>query len=833
MFNLRLAFRTLFKTPFVTTIAALSLALGIGANTAIYSMFDQLLRRPLPVYKPEALVNLGAPPPKPGGTSCNQSGDCDVVFSYPMFRDLEKQQTALSSLAGMVFWAANVAVPGRTPVNGQMVLASGSYFSTLGLQPALGRFFTPKDDETIGANFLTVLSYGFWQDQMGGDPQAVGKTITVNGKQMTVIGVTPQEFVGTTIGSRPMVYVPLTMRAAMGAGSEKGMLRRTNYWVYVFGRLKPGTTIEQARTALNATYHPIINEVEASLQENMSAQTMEKFRKKSLTLEDGRTGQSDMKRDATPALILLFALTTIVLIIACANIANLLLARAANRELEMAVRLSLGGTRRQLLQQLLTESVLLAVIGGAVSLVVAQWTLGAVTQMLPSEAANTLNFALSWTAVFFAGGLSIVTGVAFGAFPALHSTRADLVTSMRNSSGKLSTGRKAARFRTTLATAQIALSMALLMSAGLFIKSLYNVSRADLGIKIDRIVTFGISPRLSGYDSTRAPGLFARVEQEMASLPGVDGITSSTVPLLANSNWGNDVSVQGFKRDPDTDAGSSFNEIGPDYFKTLGVHALAGREFSTADDANSPKVAIVNEAFAKKFGLGASAVGMRMARGDTNVLDIEIVGLVPNVKYSDVKKPVPPVFYMPYRQDRITGFLNFYVRTAGDPVSLLRAIPSTMKRIDPALPLEDLKTMPQQVRENVFLDRMLSKLTVSFAVIATLLAAIGLYGVLAYSVTQRTREIGVRMALGAESRDVRRMVLKQVGVMMLIGGAIGLAGAYGLGKAAKSLLYQIQAYDPWAVVGSIVVLTIVAMSAGIIPARRAAKVEPMAALRYE
>jgi predicted permease len=830
MFNLKLAFRTLFKTPFVTTIAALSLALGIGANTAIYSMFDQLLRRPLPVYKPNELVNLGAPPPKPGGTSCNQSGDCDVVFSYPMFRDLEKQQTALSSIAGMVYWAANVAVPGRTPVNGQMVLASGGYFSTLGLQPALGRLFTPKDDETIGANFVTVLSYGFWQDQMGADPQAVGKTITVNGKQMTVIGVAPRDFDGTTTGSKPMLYVPLSMRAAMGNGSEKGMLRRTSYWIYVFGRLKPGGTIEQAKNGLNATYHPIITEVEAPLQENMSAQTMEKFKKKSLTVEDGRTGQSDIKRDAQPALILLFGLTGIVLIIACANIANLLLARAANRELEMAVRLSLGGTRRQLLQQLLTESILLAVLGGIVSLVVAQWTLGAVQQMLPSEA--HLEFNLSWVAVVFAAGLSVVTGVAFGVFPAVHSTRSDLVTSIRNATGKMSSGRKAARFRTSLATAQIALSMALLMSAGLFIKSLYNVSRADLGIKVDRMVTFGISPRLSGYDSTRAPQLYERIEQELGSLPGVDGVTSSTVPLLANSNWGNDVSVQGFKRDPDTDAGSRFNLIGPDYFRTLGVRLLQGREFTTADNATSPKVAIVNEAFAKKFNLGANAVGMRMARGDTNVLDVEIIGVVPNVKYSEVKQEVPPVFYMPYRQDNI-GFMNFYVRTAGDPVSLLRAIPSTMKRIDPALPIEDLKTMPQQVRENVFLDRMLSKLTASFAVIATLLAAIGLYGVLAYSVTQRTREIGVRMALGAESRDVRRMVLRQVGMMMLIGGVIGLAGAVAMGRGAKSMLYQITSYDPLVIVGSIVVLTLVALSAGIIPAQRASKVEPMQALRYE
>src|SRR5437868_6588342 len=442
MFNLKLAFRTLFKTPFVTVVAALSLALGIGANTAIYSMFDQLLRRPLPVYKPNELVNLGAPPPKPGGTSCNQSGDCDVVFSYPMFRDLEKQQTTFSSIAGMVIRPTNVAVPGRTPLNGEMVLASGAYFSTLGLQPALGRFFTARDDDPIGANYVTVLSYGFWQDQMGADPQVVGKAITVNGKQMVVIGVAPRDFESTTLGSRPLLFAPLSMTAALGMASEKRMLRRTNYWVYVFARLKPGMTMAQAATSINAPYHQIINEVEAPLQEKMSPATMEKFRKKSIDVSDGRTGQSDIKRDAQPALLLLFALTFLVLVITCANIANLLLARAANRELEMAVRLSLGGTRRQLLQQLLTESVQLAVLGGVASLLVAQWTLGAVTRMLPSDAMAALHFQLSWTAVYFAAGLSLVTGVAFGLFPALHSTRGDLVTSIRNATGKMSSGRK-------------------------------------------------------------------------------------------------------------------------------------------------------------------------------------------------------------------------------------------------------------------------------------------------------------------------------------------------------------------------------------------------------
>jgi predicted permease len=347
------------------------------------------------------------------------------------------------------------------------------------------------------------------------------------------------------------------------------------------------------------------------------------------------------------------------------------------------------------------------------------------------------------------------------------------------------------------------------------------------------VITFAISPNLSGYDSVRSKQLFARVEDELASLPGVNGVTSSMVPLLAGSNWGNDVSVEGFKKDADTDDNSGFNEIGPNYFKTLGVPILAGREFTTADELGRPKVAIVNEAFAKKFGLGREVVGKHMAQGDTNALDIEIVGFVRNTKYARVKQEIPPLYFTPYRQDKNVGFMNFYARTSGDPTLVLRAVPGMMRRLDPNLPVEQLKTMPQQVKENVFLDRMISILSASFALVATLLAAIGLYGVLAYSVAQRTREIGVRMALGASSRNVRGMVLRQVGIMTLIGGVIGIAGAIALGKGARSLLFEIKGYDPLVLVASAVLLALVALAAGYVPAVRASRVDPMQALRYE
>ena len=831
MRNIKLAFRTLFKTPFVTVVAILSLALGIGANAGMYSLFHDILLRPLPVSHPEQLVNFAGPGPQYGSNSCNQAGDCDEVFSYAMLRDLEKANTAFSGIAGHFLFGVNIAMAGQTPINGQGVFVSGSYFPVLGLRPALGRLMTPDDDRTIGANFVTVLSYAYWQNQLGSDPSVIGKQLTINGHQMTILGVAPKGFDGTTLGAEPKVFVPISMRGVMNQGFND-FTRRNSYWVYLFGRLKPGATIEQATASINAVYRPIINDVEAPLQKGMSAQTMQKFRAKIINLSDGRKGQSSAIKESRTPLTLLFAITGIVLLIACANIANLLLARGAGRSMEMAVRLSLGATRRQLIVQLLTESLLLALLGGAVSVLVAHLTLSGMAAMMPSREMGGVPFALSTPVFVFTALVSVATGLLFGLAPALQSTRPDLVTELRNNSGKLSGGRGAARFRSGLVTVQIALSMALLISAGLFIKSLRNVSRVDLGIKIDNLVTFGISPARSGYDSARAKLLYPRVEDALAAIPGVTGVTTSMIQLISGSNWGTGVSVEGFHKDPDTDNGSRYNQVGANYFHVLGVPLLAGRDFTVADDAGAMKVAIVNETFAKKFKLGTNPVGKHMSVGSDS-LDITIVGLAKDSKYSQVKDKIPPVFVIPYRQAGLVGSNDFYVRSALPPEQLMPAIRSAMRTLDPNLPLEDFKTMPQQVKENVFLDRMISMLTVAFAALATLLAAVGLYGVLAYSVAQRTREIGVRMALGADAGRVRRMVLRQVGVMTVIGGLVGIGAAIGLGKMAQSLLYELQGNDPVVIAVSVVSLIVVALGAGYLPALRASRIDPMAALRYE
>ncbi len=834
MVNPRLALRTLFRTPFVTGVAVLSLALGIGANAAIFSMFNQILLRPLPVREPERLVNLAAPGPNPGSQSCSQAGDCNTVFSYPMFRDLERaSQSPFTGLAAHRLFGANLAYNGQT-LNAEGVMVSGSYFPVLGLLPALGRLITVDDDRNIGGHFVTVLSYPYWETKLGADSSVLNKTLVVNGQSFTIIGVAPPGFTGTTLGAEPDVFVPITMRQVL-MPTWQGFENRRSYWVYLFARLKPGVSIEQAQAGINRIYHPIINDVESPLQKGMSDQTMARFKAKEVALSDGRRGQSSVHHEARTPLVFLFSITGIVLLIACANIANLLMARGANRSMEMAVRLSLGAGRRQLLSQLVTESMLLAVLGGVVSLVMAKWTLGLVMSLLPAQVATTLQFHMDSSAVLFAGLLSLGTGMLFGLFPALHSTRPDLVSTIRANAGQMSGARSAARFRSSLVTAQIALSMTLLVVAGLFVRSLLNVSRVDLGVKVDHVLTFGISPALNGYDPARSRVLFTRLEDELTALPGVTGVSGGLVALLAGSNWGNDVSVEGFQSGPDIDSNSRFNEVGPGYLTTLGIPLLAGREFTRADVSGSPKVAIVNEAFAKKFHLGADAVGKHLATGGgpNRELDTEIVGLMKDAKYSDVKQDVPPLFFRPYRQDDDLGYLQFYVRTSQDPALLLRTVPGVVSRLDPNLPVEELKTMPQQVQDNVFLDRMIGTLSSAFAVLATILAAVGLYGVLAYTVAQRTREIGVRMALGADGRRVRRMVLRQVAVMTVIGGVVGIGAAFALARVARSLLYGLSSTDPLVVAMAAVFLAVVAFAAGEIPALRASRVDPMQALRYE
>lgn len=828
MRNLRLAVRTLFKSPFVTIVATISLALGIGANAAIFSLFNEMLLAPLPVPHPERLVNFGGNNPSPGSHQCGLAGNCYWVFSYPMLRDLEAQPGPFEGIAGHELFYPNIAFANNT-TNGTAEYVTGSYFPVLGVKPARGRLLGPEVDGDIGGHPFVVLSHRYWQNQLGGDPSVIGRIITVNGRQLTIIGISAEGFDGTTLGAHVDVFVPITMRGVVDAGFNSFQDRR-RYWIYVFARLRPGVTVEQASAQENVRYQRILNNVEVPLQKGVSESVLARFKAKKLQLTDGSQGLSTLHDQTRMPIVLLFGITALVLAIACANIANLLLARAANRSVEMAVRLSLGASRTQLLIQLLTESLLLAVLGGATGLFVAWATLHAMVRLLPNQLGSSLSFGLSGTAVVFAAVLALSTGLLFGLFPALHSTRPDLVSALRDGSGKTSATRAAVRFRRSLVTGQVALSMALLVSAGLFIRSLQNVSRVSLGLDVDDLVTFRVSPVLNGYSGAQSQQFFASAEADLGAIPGVRGVTASRIPVLGGSNWDSDVSVQGFAKTPDTDVDAYYTAIGPDFFRSMGIPLVAGREFTTADVFGTPRVAVVNEAFTKKFKLGSDAVGKMMGQGDS--LTTMIVGVVKDSHYSDVKQELRPVFYLPYKQDTTVGTLNFYVRTSLPANTLMPHVRATIAKLDRNLPVVDLKTMRQQISDDVYLDRMITTLSAGFAALATLLAAIGLYGMLAYSVVQRTKEIGVRMALGANSSRILIMVLRDVVSITLFGIVVGAAAAYGIGRAARSLLFGIAGHDSATVAMAAVVLGVVALVASAVPAWRAARVDPVGALRH-
>ena len=749
-----------------------------------------------------------------------------------MFRDLEAQQDGLwSGLAAHRGFGANLGFGGETEAASGL-LVSGGYFPTLRLQPAAGRLFGPDDDATLGGSDTVVLSHGYWSRRFGLDADVIGQTLIVNGRPMTIIGVAEEGFRGITLGDQPDVFVPISMRAQMDPGFD-GFENRRSYWIYVFARLAPGVDRTMANTRLNVIYQGIVTEVEAPLQDGMTEATMARFLAKKATVAPGARGQSGLHDMVRTPLLLLFTVAGVVLLIACANIANLLLARSVARAGEIAVRLSVGASRLRLVGQLLTESCLLAVLGGAAGLLVARWTLRGIGALMSGGPSGMFELGLDPRIVVFSAALALGTGLLFGLFPALQSTRLDLATVLKGQSGQPSGARGAARFRTILVTTQIALSTTLLVFAGLFTKSLLNVSRVDLGIDADRLVTFMMAPEQNGYTPEQSRNLFMRVEDDLAALPGVERVTASMVPILSGNSWGNSVSVEGFENGPDVDNNSRMNEVGPGYFRTLGVPLIAGREFTASDAGESPKVAIVNEAFAKKFGLGREAVGKRMAVGIGGELDIEIVGLVSNAKYAQVKDDVPAMYVSPYRQNDGLGFISFYVRVTGPVDPVLRAIPQRIAALDPNLPIEELKTMPQQVQENVFLDRLLTVLAAAFALLATLLAAIGLYGVLAYTVSQRTRELGLRMVLGADAGRVLRLILQQVGKMAAVGGTLGLIAALGLGHLARSQLFELESYDPVVLGLSALLLAAVAIGSGLVPAMRASRIEPMRALRYE
>jgi predicted permease len=834
--DLRYAVRSLRRRPLLTAVAVLSLALGIGVNTAIFSVFDRLVVRRLPAVSPTDLVVLSSPGPRPGWNSSGDGGDNDTIFSYPFFRDLERTQNVFSGIAAQRDFPANLSHRGETR-RGQGVLVSGGYFPTLGLVPALGRLFTGDDDRAPGAHDVVVLAYDYWATQFGRSPEVLNDTLMINGSPMTIVGVAPEGFHGTTTMERPQVFVPLAMAVQMRPGWDR-IDRRNDHWLYVLGRLKPGVTREQAEAQFNVPFRGLIRDVEyPALRSGIgSDRARAAFQARQVFLHDGARGQNsqESQREIRSIFVLLFAVTGFVLLIACANVANLLLVRAADRSGEIAVRLSLGASATRLIRLLLTEACVLGLAGAAGALVVAQLTVQSLLRMIPVEDRALFGFTIDGSALVFTGALGLVTGLLFGLVPATHLVRASLVAGLSARSGRTSGSRATTRLRASLATAQVALATALLAQSGLFIVSLVNIARVDIGIEREGLVTLRLSPGLNAYTPERSLALFERLEDEFRSVPGVEAVTSSTHQLLADSDSTLNVTVQGFDAGPDADTTVSSAYVGTDYFRTLGIPLLGGREFTRSDAKGRQAVAIVNEAFVRKFNLGSRALGTRLARGagGNRPLDIEVVGVVRDAKYRGVKDEVPAQLFQPYRQIE-TGGLSFYARTASDSRSLLAAIPGVVRRVDPNLPVEGLRTMDDQIWDNTTQDRILTTLSSSFAGLATLLAGIGLYGMLAYMVTSRVRELGIRMTFGATSGDVRRLVYGHVGRITLVGGVIGVLAALGLGRLGQALLFRLDGFNLPIIAGASCAVVTVAVLAGALPARRAALVNPVEALRAE
>jgi len=832
--DLRYAARSLARRPLVTAVTVLSLALGIGVNSALFSVFDHLLLRRLPVASPEQLVLITSPGPRPGGTSTSGAGRNEAVFSYPLFRDLERLTNfGLSSIVAHRDFLVNLAYRGQTQ-HADGLLVSGAYFSALGIVPAAGRLLTPDDDRVPDGQPVAVLSHAYWTSRFGARPDVVGDTLTINGQPMTIVGVAPDGFTGTTAMESPEVFAPLAMSARLSANPERE--NRRNHWVYVFGRLSPGVSREQAESRLNVPFTALIRDVEYPLMRGGLASDRQRaeFQARRLFVRDGsRPRNADSGRLQMFAIVL-FGVTGFVLLIACANVANLLLARATDRSTEIALRLSMGASSARLIRLLLTEACLLGVLGGAAALLVSKGTLAWLITLVPVEDRATIAFVVDGRVLVFTLVLGLVTGLGFGLIPALYSTRRTVADAIHAGAPRASGTRSAMRMRTTLATTQIALATALLATAGLFVVSLFNLSRVELGIKTDGLMSFRISPFLNGYVNDRFRALVDRIEDGVRALPGVTSVGESTIVLLGNDGWTQNVSVEGFNAAPDDDVQTNSAFVSPDYFATVGVPLLAGRDFTRADAGTSAKVAIVNEAFARKFHLDAGVIGTHLAlgRGPKKALDIEIVGLVRDARHTAVRENNPPQMFLPYRQG-VIGSITFYVRSTLDAAQIVPAIAAVVATADRNLPLENVRTMREQVWNSVTADRVLATLSTSFAGLATILAGIGLYAMLAHIVARRVREMGIRIALGAQRRDVARLIFAHVGRITLIGGTVGAALALALGRVGRSVLFGLDGSAP-TIVGSAVVLVVaVAFAAGFVPARRASLVNPVDALRAE
>ncbi len=860
--DLRYGLRMLLKHKGFTIVAVLSLALGIGANTALFSVVDAVLLKTLPVKEPERLVLfewqsgrafrtngmrgsfVAGPPGTRGGS----------VFRYDVIEKLRQARAAatndpLSDLFAFAPIYEVTAVTGEQAevVRGQVV--SGDYYAGLGLQPHVGRTITNTDDNSA-APPVVMLSHQYWLERFNANPSVVGQQLKLNHATFTIIGVTPPDFSGTLqVSERPAVTVPLAFESlVLGERTGMGKDGKPGYWfVNLMGRLKPGATLEQARDSLHGVFQAAALEVmPPPRRENEPAQIDAKDYPR-LLAQSGSRGLMETRKRYSATIYGLFGVVAVVLLIACANVANLLLARAALRGAEISVRLAVGAGRWRLVRQLLTESVLLAALGGALGVLFALWGKFALVALADRDTSFLpvgTNPNLSWRVLLFTLGVSLLTGILFGLAPAWSATKLDLTTSLKQA--RRTTG-VVSRLSKSLVVVQVALSLVLLISAGLFIRSLYNLQQVNLGFNQENLLLFAVQPGQGGYKDERLLQFYQQLLARMDNLPGVRAATFGRVPLIAHFSWNDRVLLPGETEKSTAEHIANRQMVRENYFATLEIPLLRGRGFTAQDDERTPKVAIVNQDFARRFFPNDDALGKRIREGDFKN-ETEIIGIVADTKYNSQRDDIEPLLYTPWRQagDAI-GEMYFALRTTGEPTALVAAARQAVRDLDSNLPVTEVTTQAARAQATLGQERLYARLLSFFGALALLLAAIGLSGVLAYSVAQRTQEIGVRMALGAQPTNVLRLVIWQGMKLVLLGLAVGALGGYALKRWMSSQsfgrntwqrqmldqLYGVSGTDPLTFVVIATLLTLAALVACWLPARRASQVDPLEALRHE
>jgi predicted permease len=827
--DVRFAVRGLRRSPLFSTVAILSLALGIGANTAIFTLIDQILLRKLPVTAPDQLVMLYQ------RGSHNGSNMGQRMHSYPIYQDLQQRAEPLAEVLCRRLVPASVSIDGRTE-RVESELVSGNFFSMLGVEPALGRVFSSREDDQIYQGHpVVVLSYDYWTNRFAGDPSVLGKKILVNDYPMEVVGVSARGFAGLDPAQSPQIRVPVLMKPVMVP--DWGWLHmddRRARWVQVFGRLKPGYTVQSAQAPLQGLFMQIRTyEMTLPAARDWSPYSREQFMKGQMLVESGATGYSGLRNNFSTALVVLMCMVGLVLLIACANMANLLIARGFMRQKELAVRLSLGASRGRLVRQLLVESLVLSLAGGLAGLGLAVVLTRGLIALVPSERQPLLITAHPDVRVLgFTVCLTCATAIMFGLLPALRVSRPDPWTTLKDTVGAIAGTGGSLFLRKGLVIAQVALSFLLLFGAGLFVRSLQNLRTKDTGVGLDNLVSFQLSPALSGYNETRAVQFNQELLERLRSAPGVKAAALAAVPILAGNEWDSSMAVEGHRAADGEDMQAFMNALSPGYFDTMRIPLLEGRDFRRSDIKEKTTVAIVNHRFAEHFFKGKSAVGKRLGQGSgpNAKLTTEIIGVVADSLYEGPREGVRRQVFVPNWGRNSAAF---YVRTTTKSSSAYGVIRNEVKQLDGSLPVYEMKTLEAQLDETLLTDRLIALLSAGFGLLATVLASIGLYGVMAFVVARRRKELGIRLALGAQPGLVIWMVMREVLLLLSIGLAAGVPAAMGLGRFVSAQLYGIQPNDPWMAGWTMLLLTAVSAAAGLIPAHRASRIDPILALRYE